>query len=101
MLYYWVDKPCENSAILDVPNSSDRGFALLLVLLGIAGLVTLGAYTFINSTGFKKYTNYNRQLELALEEPNVVLAAEYENPLDDGTQYENPFEEEPNPFADF
>ena len=82
-------------------NKSEKGFALLIVLLGIAGLVTLGAYTFINSTGFKKFTNHNRELELALEEPNVVLAAEYENPLEDETQYENPFNEEPNPFADF
>lgn len=84
-----------------MPKESNRGFALLVVLLAIAGLVSLGAFTFLNSTGFKKLTSYNRTLEIALEEPNVVLAAEYENPLEDETQYENPFNDEPNPFADF
>lgn len=85
-----------------MPNnsrSSERGFAVLIVLLMIAGLVTLGVYSFINSTGFKKLTSYNRQLTLDLEEPNVVLAAEYENPLDDATQYQDPFaDDSENPF---
>lgn len=83
-----------------MPQTSQRGFALLFVLLGIAGLLTLGVHTFINSTAFKKYTNYNRKLDLVLEEPNVVLAAEYENPFEEETQYENPFSDEANPFED-
>ena len=80
-------------------RSEERGFAVLIVLLVIVGFATLGVYTFINSTGFKKLTSYNRKLTLDLEEPNVVLAAEYENPLDDATQYQNPFtDESENPF---
>lgn len=82
-----------------MPKNREHGFALLFVLLGIAGLVTLGVYTFTNSTAFKKYTNYNRKLDLALKEPNVVLAAEYENPFEEET--ENPFAEDENPFDGF
>ena len=85
-----------------MPNNSrseERGFAVLVVLLVIVGFATLGVYTFINSTGFKKLTSYNRKLTLDLEEPNVVLAAEYENPLDDATQYQDPFaDDSENPF---
>lgn len=83
-----------------MPKKRERGFALLFVLLGIAALVTLGVYTFINSTAFKKYTTYNRTLELELQEPNVVLAAEYKNPFEDETQYDNPFDEDTNPFEE-
>lgn len=85
-----------------MPNksrSNERGFAVLIVLLVIVGFATLGVYTFINSTGFKRLTSYNRKLTLDLEEPNVVLAAEYENPLDDATQYQDPFaDDSENPF---
>ena len=80
-------------------RSNERGFAVLIVLLFIVGFATLGVYTFINSTGFKKLTSYNRKLTLDLEEPNVVLAAEYKNPLEEETQYQNPFTDEgENPF---
>lgn len=70
----------------------------------------LGAFVFVSAAGFGVYRYATtvservgrnvaaRQRILEEQEPNVAPKEEYTNPLEEGSQYNNPFDEYQNPF---
>lgn len=70
----------------------------------------VGAFIFVSAAGFGVYRYANtvssrvsrsvaaRQKILDEQEPNVAPKEEYENPLEEDSQYNNPFSDYQNPF---
>jgi hypothetical protein len=77
-----------------MPKSEKGSVLIILVLFFAATVLTIAFFV------YKTLTNSTKKIAQQSEVIQIALKNEYENPFEETTQYQNPFDEYHNPFDD-